>query len=169
MVRTFHLLHQRGKMLSLQPLYPPRVYFDFGIRLAYYHQKPNSFHFGSGLRSVGARLGGVLNLIIESLRIVVRGEKREEMRRALAAWIGPTQVEPGCMNCRILHEEHELHSFYYEARWKTPDDLMRHLRSEHYKRLLVLMDLGEEPPVVEFHTVTETKGLDLIQQARNVY
>src|ERR1700722_19478042 len=111
-----------------------------------------------------ARTRKVLNLIIESLRIVVRGGKREEMRRALAAWIGPTQVESGGINCRILHEEHEPHSFYYEARWKTPDDLMRHLRSEHYKRLLVLMDLGEDPPVVEFHTVVETKGFDLLQQ-----
>jgi quinol monooxygenase YgiN len=107
-------------------------------------------------------------LIIESLRIVVRAAKREELRRALAAWIGPTQVESGCMDCRILQEAQEPHSFCYEAQWKTPDDLMRHLRSEHYKRLLVLMDLGEEPPVVQFHTVTETKGLDLIQHARNV-
>jgi quinol monooxygenase YgiN len=113
-------------------------------------------------------LGEVLILIIESLRIVVRAAKREELRRALAAWIGPTQVEPGCINCRIFQEDNEPHSFYYEARWKTPDDLMRHLRSEHYKRLLILMDLGEDPPVVEFHTVTETKGLDLIQHARSV-
>jgi quinol monooxygenase YgiN len=110
----------------------------------------------------------VPNLIIESLRIVVRAAKREELRRALAAWIGPTQVESGCMDCRILQEDNEPRSFRYEAQWKTQDDLMRHLRSEHYKRLLVLMDLGEEPPVVEFHTVTETKGLDLIQRARNV-
>jgi hypothetical protein len=44
--------------------------------------------------------------------------------------------------------------------------LLRHLRSEHYKRLLALMDLGSEPPLVEFHTVTETKGLDLIERTR---
>jgi quinol monooxygenase YgiN len=108
-------------------------------------------------------------LIIESLRIVVRPAKREELQRALAAWIGPTQVESGCLNCRILQEGCEPHSFCYQAQWKTSDDLMRHLRSEHYRRLLVLMDLGEEPPVVEFHTVSETKGLDLIQHARSVF
>jgi quinol monooxygenase YgiN len=108
-------------------------------------------------------------LIIENLRIVVRPAMREQLRRALTAWIGPTQVESGCMTCRILQEDSEPHSFYYIAQWKTSEDLMRHLRSEHYKRLLVLMDLGEEPPVVEFHTVTETKGLDLIQHARNVF
>jgi quinol monooxygenase YgiN len=108
-------------------------------------------------------------LIIESVRIVVRPAKREELRRALTAWTGPTQVEHGCIDCRILEEGGELPSFCYEAQWKTQEDLMHHLRSEHYKRLLVLMDLGEAPPVVEFHTVTETKGLDLIQHARNVF
>jgi quinol monooxygenase YgiN len=116
-----------------------------------------------------SRFGEVLNLIIENLRIVVRPATREQIRRALTAWVGPTRVESGCMNCRILQEDNEPHSFYYTAQWKTPEDLMRHLRSEHYKRLLVLMDLGEEPPIVEFHTVTETRGLDLIQQARNAF
>ena len=108
-------------------------------------------------------------MIIESLRIVVHPAKVEEVRRALAAWIGPTQVESGCTNPRILQEAGQPHSFCYEAQWENEDDLMRHLRSEHYKRLLVLMDLGDEAPVVEFHTVNETKGLDLIQHARNVF
>jgi len=108
-------------------------------------------------------------LIIESLRIVVRPAKVEEVRRAFAAWIGPTQVESGCMNLRIFQETGQPHSFCYQAQWQNQVDLIRHLQSEHYKRLLVLMDLGEEPPVVEFHTVTETKGLDLIQQARTTF
>jgi quinol monooxygenase YgiN len=111
----------------------------------------------------------VPTLIIENVRIVVRTAAREQLRRALTAWVGPTQVESGCMNCLILQDGNEPHSFFYVAQWKTPEDLMRHLRSEHYKRLLSLMDLGEEPPVVEFHTVTETKGLDLIQHARNAF
>jgi quinol monooxygenase YgiN len=108
-------------------------------------------------------------LIIENVRIVAREAVREQLRRALTAWAGPTEVESGCMNCLILQEGNEPYSFYYVAQWKTPEALMRHLRSEHYKRLLALMDLGDEPPVVEFHTVTETKGLDLIQRARNAF
>jgi len=156
-------------LLVVQPLYP--------LKFLLHVRRSSCFLFNSGAKlrifviRFPSRLGGlseVSNLVIESLRIVVRAAKREELRRALAAWIGPTQVESGCMNCRILQEDNEPRSFRYEAQWKTQDDLMRHLRSEHYKRLLVLMDLGEEPPVVEFHTVTETKGLDLIQRARNV-
>ena len=158
------------KVLLFQAFISPPQFFMFGRPLAYYPiLKPVSPVFGVRLPSADRILGEVRNLIIESLRIVVRAAKREELRRALAAWIGPTQVESGCLDCRILLEGNEPHSLCYEAQWKTPDDLMRHLRSEHYKRLLVLMDLGEKPPVVEFHTVTETKGLDLIQHARNVF
>ena len=50
---------------------------------------------------------------------------------------------------------------------RAREELLQHLRSQHYKRLLMLMDLGSEPPLIEFHTVTETKGLDLIEFARN--
>jgi quinol monooxygenase YgiN len=107
-------------------------------------------------------------LIIESVRIAVRPAKREELRRALTAWAGPTEVEPGCMSCQILQEVNDPQGFCYEAQWKSHDDLLRHIRAEHYKRLLVLMDLGEEPPLIEFHTVAETQGLDLVEHARNV-
>jgi quinol monooxygenase YgiN len=107
-------------------------------------------------------------LIIESVRIAVGQPKREQMRRALAAWAGPTEVEPGCLSCRILQEETDAHAFRYEAQWRTQEDLVRHLRSEHYKRLLSLIDLGCEPPLIEFHTVVETKGLELVENVRNL-
>jgi quinol monooxygenase YgiN len=97
----------------------------------------------------------------------VRPTKREQFRRALAAWAGPTAVENGCISCRILQDGSELDAFCYEAQWKSQDDLLRHLRSEHYKCLLLLMELGSEAPLVEFHTVAETKGLDLIEYARS--
>jgi quinol monooxygenase YgiN len=72
------------------------------------------------------------------------------------------------MSCRILQEICDSRAFCYEAQWRSRDDLIRHLRSDHYKRLLVLMDLGDAPPRIEFHTVEETAGLDLIRSARNV-
>lgn len=106
-------------------------------------------------------------MIIESVRIVVTPAKREQLRRALAGWAGPTAVESGCISCRILQDRSDLDTFCYEAQWQSRDDLLRHLRSEHYRRLLILMDTGSEPPLVEFHTVAETRGLDFIEFARN--
>jgi quinol monooxygenase YgiN len=106
-------------------------------------------------------------MIIESVCIAVRPANREELRRAFAAWKGPTEVEPGCKSCKIRQQSDDPDAFCYEARWNSEEDLLHHLRSDHYKRLLVLMDMGEEEPVIEFHTVLETVGLDLIQRVRN--
>ena len=106
-------------------------------------------------------------LIIESVRIAAMPAQCEQLRRGLVAWAGPTAVESGCLSCRILQESSAPQAFCYQAQWKTQDDLLRHIRTEHYKRLLALMELGTTPPVVEFHTVTETEGLDLIERARS--
>jgi quinol monooxygenase YgiN len=107
-------------------------------------------------------------LIIESIRIAAIPAKRGELVRALGAWAGPTAVESGCLSCRIFQETTDPQALYYQAQWKTQDDLLRHIRTEHYKRLLALMELGTAPPLVEFHTVTETRGLDLIERTRKV-
>jgi quinol monooxygenase YgiN len=110
----------------------------------------------------------VNDLIIESIRIAVSAARRDQLKRDLAAWSGPAGVESGCISCKILQEDSDPLAFCYQARWKTRDDLLRHLRADHYKRLLALLDLATEPPQIEFHTVSETNGLELIKQARNV-
>ena len=105
-------------------------------------------------------------MIIETVRIAVMPSKCKQLLRALAAWAGPTAVESGCLSCRVLEETSAPQAFCYQAQWKTEDDLLRHIRTEHYKRLLALMELGTTPPLVEFHTVTETRGLAFIERTR---
>ena len=106
-------------------------------------------------------------MIIEFVRIAAMPAQCEQVRRGLVAWAGPTAVESGCLSCRILQESSAPQAFCYQAQWKTQDDLLRHVRTEHYKRLLALMELGTTPPLVEFHTVTETEGLELIERTRS--
>jgi len=106
-------------------------------------------------------------MIIECVSIAVRPEKREELRRALSAWRGPAGVEQGCLSCQILQEFDGSGAIWYVAQWGSENDLLRHLRSDHYKRLLVLMDSADEPPLIQFHNVMKTAGLELVQHARN--
>jgi len=105
-------------------------------------------------------------VIIESVRIAVMPAKCGQMLRALQAWAGPTAVEPGCLSCRILEEVSAPQAVCYQAHWTAQEDLLRHLRTEHYKKLLGLIELGISSPLIEFHTVTETRGMDLIQDIR---
>ena len=124
-------------------------------------------HFDSGML-LQNQLPKVNLVIIESVRIAVISAESRQLLKALIAWAGPTAVEAGCLSCRILQESSAPQAFCYQAHWNTRDDLIRHLRTKHYKKLLVLMELGITRPLVEFHTVTETQGFDLVERAREV-
>lgn len=105
-------------------------------------------------------------MVIESVGIVAAKGRCEELRRALSAQVGPTQVEPGCIRCQLYQETENASAFRFESHWKTRDDLISHMRSEPYRSLLSLMELSVEPPAIEFHTVTETQGLELVRVIR---
>jgi len=105
-------------------------------------------------------------MIIELMSISVPHGKRQELGKALASLIGPIQVQPGCLSCRLFQAWPLDNGLQIEARWENEEDLIRHLRSDFYKRLLLLMELGATPPVLEFLTVVEFRGLELVEAAR---
>ena len=104
-------------------------------------------------------------MIIELLGFVAPADKHKDLYQALFSSLGPTHVEPGCIECRLYYDaDADMH--YLESRWSTEDDLIRHVRSDAYKKLLLLMELGAEAPSIEFFTVSEVRGLDFIKAAR---
>lgn len=106
-------------------------------------------------------------MIIEQVSFAAPFEKRNELGRALATLVGPTQVEHGCLACRLFQTWDRPGEFRMEAQWMNVDSLIRHLQTDTYKRLLLLMELGSAPPVLEFFTVEGIRGLDLIVAARS--
>lgn len=106
-------------------------------------------------------------MIIELLRISVPRGQTEEFARAVVALLGPTEVQPGCLACRVFQSCPEQEALLVEARWESREYLVCYLRSQIYKRLLLLAELGAAPPTVEFFTVVEFRGLDLVESARS--
>jgi quinol monooxygenase YgiN len=107
-----------------------------------------------------------MNMIIESIGVTGSSTKQEELGRGLRSLIGPMRVEEGCIDCRLFQDATNPSAFRLEAYWGTEDDLSRHVRSGVYKKLLLLMEMGTEPPVIEFHEVCQTRGMDFIQSVR---
>ena len=105
-------------------------------------------------------------MVIELLNISVLHGKRQELGKALATLVGPIQVQPGCLGCRLFQSLPIQDALQIEARWESQEDLIRHLQSDGYKRLLLLMELSAAPPVLEFLTVVELRGLELVESAR---
>ena len=106
-------------------------------------------------------------MIIELVSMSVSDKKRQELGKALASLVGPIQVQPGCLSCRLSQSLPQPDDLQIEARWESREDLIRHLQSDGYKRLLLLMELSAAPPILEFLTVLEVRGLDLVETARH--
>ena len=105
-------------------------------------------------------------MIIEQVSIAAQNERRHELGSALATLVGPTNAEHGCLGCRLFQTWDRPSEFRIEARWVNVDSLIRHLQTDTYKRLLLLMELGSVPPVLEFFTVEGVRGLDLVEAVR---
>jgi quinol monooxygenase YgiN len=106
------------------------------------------------------------SMIIATVDIKATAETREELRRGLSSLSGPTEAEAGCTSCQLYEGVSDANLLRVESRWKETSDLFRHLRSDNYKRLLFLMELGAEAPNIEFFTVSQLGGLDVIKAAR---
>jgi quinol monooxygenase YgiN len=107
-----------------------------------------------------------VRMIIEKIVILVAPEKREDLRRALASLLEPTRVEPGCIGCDLYCDAGNRNRFCFETRWESEQELIRHIRADRYRNLLILLELSSESPLVEFHDVVETRGLEFIRSVR---
>ena len=106
-------------------------------------------------------------MIIERIKITALPAGSQQLGRTLASLTGPTGVLPGCLSCNILQSCQDNNELQLEMEWESQEDLIRHLQSDTYKQLLLLMELSPRPPVIQFYTVQEFHGLDLVETARN--
>lgn len=89
-----------------------------------------------------------------------------DVRRELAALVGPTQVQPGCLRCTLLRDAEDPLAFELVEEWATRADLDRHLRSEDCRRLLAAIDRAHAPPELRIHTLAACDGIEAIAAAR---
>ena len=103
------------------------------------------------------------------LQVVLASKKQqEEVLKILRLLVGPTQVHPGCLVCRVYQQEQtqkKLRVCLLE-KWETQEDLERHIRSEDFRKVLAVMDMASKPPEIEFDTVSESGGMEIIQALR---
>jgi quinol monooxygenase YgiN len=107
-------------------------------------------------------------MIIERIRITAHPTGSQRLLGTLASLTGPVAVLPGCLGCTILQSCQDKNELQVQMEWESKEDLIRHLRSDTYKQLLLLMELSPKPPVIQFYAVQEFNGLDLVESARNL-
>jgi quinol monooxygenase YgiN len=105
-------------------------------------------------------------MVVLTLRLFPAREQRRHVLGVLRSVQGPTQAQPDCLSCRIFEEDGYEEAILYIEKWDSEPALHRHIRSELYRRILSALELSRIPPEIQFHYVSETKGIDLIESLR---
>lgn len=103
-----------------------------------------------------------------TLRILASPERRGEILHTIRSVLGPTEVQPGCISCRVLQDADDPNALTLIEEWESQTDLDRHLRSCEYDRILAVMDMACEPPEMKLSTASNTSGIEAVRAARMV-
>jgi quinol monooxygenase YgiN len=101
-------------------------------------------------------------MILVTLRMTVRSERRSDLLEAMRGLLEPARVERGCLSYRLYEDVEDGNTFILVEEWETQHDLESHIRTKNQRRLLTLMDLLSEQPELRFNTVSHTMGMELI-------
>ncbi len=104
-------------------------------------------------------------MFINLVRIFPSASDQEAVREFLTGRLEPTRVQRGCLSCTLATESHPDALLYMEN-WETMEDLLRHLRSDDYAKVLAMMELSTSKPDVSVYDVANEQGLELIEKVR---
>lgn len=85
----------------------------------------------------------------------------------LASVAERTRVRAGCLGIRIYKDTQDVHVIMVEELWKDRENLERHLRSDEYRRVLLVVEMALEKPEIRFDEVAQSSGLETIERARS--
>ena len=102
-------------------------------------------------------------MILVTLRMIVRPERRSDLLETIRGMLEPARVEKGCLNYRLYEDVENRNAFVLVEEWVTQEYLESHIRTYNQRRLIELMDLLSEQPELRFNTVSHTAGMELIE------
>ena len=113
-------------------------------------------------------LGDEGTMILATLIMNVRPERRSDLLKTMRGMLEPVRVERGCLSYRLYEDIEDRNTLVLVEEWKTQNDLESHIRTDNHRRLMALMDLLNKQPEMQFNTVSHTAGIDLIEDVLKI-
>ncbi len=107
-------------------------------------------------------------MVLATVRMMIPTDKRAEAIQILKMTAESTRIQMGCLSYHIYHDAQVEGAFMVEEVWESQEALNRHLRSDNYRKMLLVAEMAIEAPAIEFLTVTQSGGLEIIGKARGV-
>lgn len=101
-----------------------------------------------------------------TIRMMIPLNKQSEALEILGSVSAQIQFEPSCISSRLYRGVDEVRAIMVEELWDNDEDILCHLKSEAYRRVLLVIEMAEEPPEIRFDTLASSSGVEAIEKAR---
>jgi len=99
-------------------------------------------------------------MILVILRMKVLSEKRRELSQTMASLSGTIRMEKGCHRCDFCQSVEDENRLFLLEEWDSPENLVTHMKSKHFKVLRGAMNLLMEPYELMFHNLFRPEGVE---------
>lgn len=106
-------------------------------------------------------------MVHATIRMLIPPKRRGEVLDILSSLAERFRFEPGCISCRVYQDAEAEPVLMLEQLWESGEDLERHLRSEEFGKVLLVVDMSLEPPEIRFAEISRSTGMELIVKARS--
>jgi quinol monooxygenase YgiN len=108
-----------------------------------------------------------MGMVHSTIRMLIPLKNQNEALEILGSMTEQIQFEPGCISCRLYRGVDDEGAVMLEEFWMSEKDLQHHLRSDKYRKVLLVVEMAVEPPEIRFDTIAHTSGVETIEKARN--
>lgn len=116
--------------------------------------------------SEGKDWQGVVTCIRASFRLLLPPEKRKEALIILKSVMQQTELASGCNCCRLYQDFSNKSAVMLEETWEDERELQRHLGSDNFLAVLLVMEMSPERPEVRFDVISYSTGMETIEKIR---
>jgi quinol monooxygenase YgiN len=108
-----------------------------------------------------------MRMILATMRMTIPPQKRGEALKVLRSMAELCSDYPGCLRAHIYGDLQEKNVLMLEEVWRAEEDLDLHLRSEEYRNLLLVLEMGVKQPEIRFDSISSSTGIETIEKARS--
>lgn len=84
----------------------------------------------------------------------------------LRATVEQTRHIEGCAGCRLYRDAQEVGALLIEESWTDKNALYRHLRSDAFQHILLVVEMAAEAPEIRFDWISRSTGIETVEAAR---
>ena len=107
-----------------------------------------------------------MGIVRSTIRMLIPVKKQIEALEILGSMTEQIQFEPGCISCRLYRGVNDEGVIMIEELWMNEEDVRRHLRSDKYRKVLLVIEMAAERPEIRFDTIARSSGVEAIELAR---